>query len=224
MGGIEFATHAMRWVFTGDSVTHGAAHTFGERDYVQLFEERLRWELGRRRDHVIRTAVSGRTVADLAADLDWSVLQYRPDVVSIMLGLNDSQSAGVGPEEFVETCGRVIRRLTETGAAIILHTPNRVRSAESGEYPQLAWFAEAIRALARSNGCLLVDHFRAWERPEGSGATAAWLGQTCHPNAYGHRALATLLLARLGIWDADSPTAQLAFFPNAVELELEQFS
>jgi len=221
MGRIEFAGHPMRWVFTGDSVTHGAAHTFGERDYVQLFEERLRWELGRRRDHVIRTAVSGRTVTDLAADLDWSILQYRPHVVSIMLGLNDSQAVGAGAEEFAETYRRVVRRLTEAGAAVILHTPNRVRPAEAGDYPGLPRLAEAVRALAHSTGCLLVDHFRAWERPEAAGATAAWLGQTCHPNAFGHRALAALLLARLGIWDPGSPTAPLAFFPHARELELQ---
>ena len=32
----------VRWVFTGDSITHGAAHTIGWRDYTELFDERAR--------------------------------------------------------------------------------------------------------------------------------------------------------------------------------------
>jgi len=33
------------WVFTGDSITHGAKHTAGQRSYSEIFEERLRWEM-----------------------------------------------------------------------------------------------------------------------------------------------------------------------------------
>ena len=31
---------ALTWIFTGDSITHGAAHTIGWRDYTELFCER----------------------------------------------------------------------------------------------------------------------------------------------------------------------------------------
>ena len=52
----------LRWVFTGDSITHGAVHTYGWRDYTELFSERLRYEMGRRRDMVIKTGISGWTI------------------------------------------------------------------------------------------------------------------------------------------------------------------
>lgn len=221
MPSFEFTDDPMRWVFTGDSVTQGAAHTFGERDYVQLFEEHLRWNMGRRRDHVICTAVSGRTVADLAGDLQWSVLQYQPHAVSIMLGLNDCQDADSAPDEFVESYSGVIREIARTGVATVLHTPNRVRPSESTAYPGLSLYAEGVRTLARTHGCILIDHFRSWAKPEASGATAAWLGETCHPNAYGHRAIAKLLLHRLGMRAAASHSAALELFPHAGELDLE---
>lgn len=54
----------VKWLFTGDSITHGASHTFGWRDYVQVFEERARYELGRVSDVVIRTGISGWTTRD----------------------------------------------------------------------------------------------------------------------------------------------------------------
>ena len=33
------------WVFYGDSITHGAAHTHGWRSFPEIFQERVRWEL-----------------------------------------------------------------------------------------------------------------------------------------------------------------------------------
>src|SRR6266446_3517466 len=47
------------WVFTGDSITHGALHTLGWRSYPAHFAERVRWELRRMRDVVINTGISG---------------------------------------------------------------------------------------------------------------------------------------------------------------------
>ena len=40
------------WVFLGDSITQGVAHTHGRRGYVEHFAERVRGELGRRGDAV----------------------------------------------------------------------------------------------------------------------------------------------------------------------------
>src|SRR5206468_2375866 len=69
------------WVFTGDSITHGAHHTFGWRSYPEHFAERVRWELRRYRDVVINTGVSGDTIKGVAADVDHRVLRFRPNVV-----------------------------------------------------------------------------------------------------------------------------------------------
>lgn len=43
----------LTWVFYGDSITHGLSHTFGHRDYAELFAERVRYELGRAMDIII---------------------------------------------------------------------------------------------------------------------------------------------------------------------------
>ena len=82
------------WVFPGDSITHGWRHTMGWRDYTEIFSERVRGELRRLRDVVIKTAVKGWRVSDLRADLEWSVLQHRPHVLSIALGMNDCTKGG----------------------------------------------------------------------------------------------------------------------------------
>lgn len=211
LAGLRASDEPIRWLFTGDSVTHGSAHTHGERDYVQLFEERLRAESGRLRDHVIRTAVSGRTIVDIELDLDWSVLSYRPDIVSIMIGLNDSRDGELPVDDFAATYRRVLARIADSGAVLILHTPNRIRQGDVGMYPFLSEIVLRVRELADEFGALLVDHHSSWQDAEESGLTAGWLGQTCHPNAYGHRALARVLISRAGLWDPASATCRLTF-------------
>src|SRR5947209_8360158 len=77
------------WIFTGDSITHGALHTLGWRSYPEHFAERVRWELRRMRDVVINTGISGDRTGGLLADLDWRVLRFKPDVASVIVGMND---------------------------------------------------------------------------------------------------------------------------------------
>jgi acyl-CoA thioesterase-1 len=200
----------LRWVFTGDSITHGAVYTHGERDYVQLFAERLRWELGRRRDHVIPTGISGRTIDDLEGDLDWSVRQYRPDIVSIMLGLNDCAVPVAQPEQFATSYRRVIDRLQDDGATVVLHTPNRMMATETRErVANLPAYVDAVRQVARDTGVALVDHYAEWARAEEANRVENWIDHGCHPNAVGHRVLARRLLLDLDMWDAASSTGRL---------------
>jgi hypothetical protein len=47
-------TEPVTWLFTGDSITHGALHTMGWRSYPEHFAERVRWELRRMRDASLR--------------------------------------------------------------------------------------------------------------------------------------------------------------------------
>ncbi len=201
----------VRWVFAGDSITHGALHTMGWRDYTELFSERLRWELSRHRDLVLKTGVSGWKITDLAADLDWNVLQLRPHVVSMMFGMNDCT---LGPENlhaFAWTYRETIAAIREaTGAEVLLHTPNPVLSyvgAPRADY--LAAYRDAVLEVARETGSPCIDHFAAWQA-ESEGTLQHWLVDGFHPNEYGHRALARSLFEALGIWDpAGSLTCQL---------------
>ena len=123
--GLLTGAQPVRWAFAGDSITHGAAHTVGWRDYTELFSERVRWELGRSRDIVIKTGISGWTVRDLLADLEWNVLQFNPDCVSLMFGLNDCLAGEGGISDFKADYLEIIAQIrARSGAAILLHTPN----------------------------------------------------------------------------------------------------
>ena len=193
----------VRWVFAGDSITHGAAHTIGWRDYTELFSERVRWELRRTRDMVIKTGISGWQITNLADDLDWNVLQFRPDCVSLMFGMNDCTLGTDGLAEFERQYIAVIDRIkTETGAAILLHTPNAICSS-TGEprLSHLASYREAILAVSAKTCVPCIDHYAEWTSYEGTGTMHHWLADGFHPNEYGHRAFARSLMRALDIWD-----------------------
>ena len=201
----------VRWVFAGDSITHGAAHTLGWRDYTELFSERVRWELRRTRDIVIKTGISGWTVEDLAADLDWNVLQFRPHCVSLMFGMNDCVRGPGNLAAFRATYLAIIARIrNEADAAILLHTPNWILPA-GGEarLAHLAAYREAILDLAAAARVPCLDHFAEWTAAEETGAMDHWLAHGCHPNEYGHRAIAFALFRALDAWDERSWTCKL---------------
>jgi lysophospholipase L1-like esterase len=204
-------TEPVKWLFTGDSITHGAAHTLGWRDYTELFSERVRFELQRPRDFVLKTGISGWTIQRIANDLDWNVLQFHPDCVSIMVGMNDCKDGPEGLTRFQETYLRTIARIrSECDAEILLHTPNWILATD-GEVRlrNLPAYVEAIRQIAREVDAPLIDHFAIWAQAEPSGAMHHWIAHGCHPNEYGHRAFARAIFRALGIWDDRSWTCQL---------------
>src|SRR5687768_2018263 len=109
----------IKWLFYGDSITHGAYHTFGWRDYTELFSERIRYELNRREDIVIKSAMSGNTTRDLLERFEWRVQQFSPHVVFIMIGMNDCAAGrGVTEVEFAANLTLLGRRIRDIPGAL----------------------------------------------------------------------------------------------------------
>ncbi|MCB9784816.1 MAG: SGNH/GDSL hydrolase family protein [Candidatus Omnitrophica bacterium] len=200
------------WVITGDSITHGALHTHGARSYPEHFAERVRWELGRVRDVVINTGISGDTVPGLLNDLDHRVLRFKPTVVSIMMGMNDAVKGEEGRELFQEKYRELIERLKkETEALILLHTPNPITPA-ADRRQDLPAYSEIIREIAKEYEVALVDQERMWKDylSKGRNDLNYLLNDgTIHPNAAGHILFAHNLFRVLDIFDPESRTCRL---------------
>jgi len=200
----------IRWLFAGDSITHGALHTMGWRDYVELFGERVRWELQRRRDCIIKTAISGWRITDIHDDLEWSVLQHRPHIVSINVGMNDCAAGLDGRDAFEKKYLDVLKIIHDkTAAVILLHTPNRILPADTERAPFLPDYACAVREVAAKTNAVIVDHFNAWESFEKNAWMPYLLSDAIHPNECGHRLMNKTLLQTLDTWDEKTLTGKL---------------
>jgi lysophospholipase L1-like esterase len=196
------------WLFAGDSITHGAVHTLGWRSYVEHFAERVRTELGRHRDHVINSGVSGFKTDQLLADLEHLVLRFEPKVISVMMGMNDAAAGPDGRQAFKANYAQLLERLrAETKALLIVHTPNPITPTEPFRQ-DLPAYVDVIRELATRYEPVVVDQFARWNERR-TPLDLLLDDGTIHPNHYGHMLMAHNLFKALGIWDPASATCSL---------------
>lgn len=205
------SSEPVTWVLTGDSITHGALHTYGWRSYPEHFAERVRWELRRVRDVVINTGISGDRTGGLLKDLHWRVLRFQPDVVSVMLGMNDCTAGEAGRATFRTNLEGIVEKTLAAGAVPLLHSPNTIYQRNAGGRADLEAYADIVREVAEARKIALVDHWRHWQttKPDQE-ALLPWLeDRSIHPGVYGHREMAKLTFRVLGIYDEQSPTCKL---------------
>ncbi len=202
------------WLFYGDSITHGAVHTFGWRDYTQLFAERVRVERRRHRDAVLNTAVNGDTTRGLLAGFEERVARFAPGVVLLMIGMNDCcDRRGIGLPEFAANLNTIADRSAAWQGTVVFQTsPPILPGLAPDREPQFPAFMDAVRAVARARGLPLVDHAAEWQALQPAHRRFYWMSDPFHPNEYGHRALARTLFREFGLEDPHSATCRL-FIP-----------
>ena len=203
--------HPVIWLFTGDSITHGALHTLGWRSYPEHFAERVRWELRRVRDVVINTGISGDTTKGILGDLDWRVLQFQPQVVSLMFGMNDCSKGPDGREPFRQNLVSLVGKIQAAGAVPVLNTPNTVYVKNAGGRGDLPAYSDIVREVATQSKIALVDHWAHWQKTKPDQETLLpWVeDKSIHPGNFGHREFAKLIFREFGIYDDKSPTCLL---------------
>lgn len=198
------------WIFTGDSVTHGARHTYGSRSYPEIFAERVRWEMGRVYDFVINTGINGTNTSYLLGNFKRNVVQFKPAVVSVMYGINDCQEPSITINLFEQNLILLINRVREMGSIPILHTPNAIdtegmKKMKTASRAKLPGYIEMIRKVAIEKQTILIDHAKHWQE-KGINEYKNWLDDPLHPNAAGHIEMARLMFGQLSICTADSFT------------------
>ncbi|MFJ4223648.1 SGNH/GDSL hydrolase family protein [Microbacterium sp. NPDC089695] len=193
----------LNWVITGDSITHGLVHTQGGRSYAEHLHELIRGELGRTRDIVVNSAISGHRLTDILGDFDRRVASWSPAVVTLMIGTNDlSTNLGdpfVEPEDFAAALREFVTRVRALGAIPVLQTPPSIDVPNAPGRERIAEFADAVRAAAASGDVVLVDQNSRFAELGGGGVPWGLMNDPFHPNAAGHAAMALGLATALGI-------------------------
>ncbi len=200
----------LKWLFYGDSITHGAVHTFGWRDYTQLFTERIRAELGRNMDVVINTAISGHNTENLIDGFDWRVKQFAPDVVFLMIGMNDCSDdlKELTVEKFGENLKSLCDSCQKLGSIVVLQTTSAILpNTAPDRIDNLPLYMQKVRDVAKQERLLLVDHTKYWD--ENTDKHYHWMANEFHPNQYGHRVFVQELLKTIGLFDPDSSVCRL---------------
>lgn len=195
-----------RLVFLGDSITQGGA---GPGGYITVFREALE------RDHkdlgveVIGAGISGNKVPDLEKRLDRDVLEKKPTVVVIYIGINDvwhSQSGkGTSKEDFKKGLRSILGRITKVGVRPVLCTASVIGEKTDGTNPldkMLDEYCNVTRAVAKDTKTQLIDLRQAFldhlkDNNKENKDSGVLTSDKVHLNAAGNKFVASQMLAGL---------------------------
>lgn len=217
------------WVFYGDSITHGAVHTFSNRSFVELFHERLRGECGKKSDVVINSGSSGYSSFELLNEhvYNRNIKRYNPQVVFLLIGCNDiTHAKNKGVQDFRERLEKLVVRLEADGAIVVLQTYNLFRVVDTDNsiyknyirrYNEQHEYNQQIREVAEKFDLILIDHAKYWqERCVSDQILKNWLSDYIHPNALGHFQMARLIMQKFNLYNGKSNTGAIVPAPRGV--------
>ncbi len=203
-------------VMTGDSITDcGRARPLGDSrldtlgdGYVSIIDHLLTATRPDLQVHILNTGVSGDTVRDLAARWERDVVALRPDVVSVMIGINDvwrqfdTDPAILKPvrlDEYSETLSRLVGGIMPKVRVAVVMLPFYLRSAPGDLMAAMREdYAAAARSVADTHGAIVVDTQAAFEAVLPYRSREQLAPDGVHPTALGHTLLARAWLRAVG--------------------------
>ncbi len=152
--------------------------------------------------------VGGDTVRHLDARWTADVVDERPDVLTVMIGINDVWRAfgenvheAVPEDEYRATLSRLIgaaRR--DDGPDLYIGSPYMIEADRSDPMRVAMDSRVAIaRDVAADVGAIFIDVQAAFDRVLATTSNAAWAADRIHPNQPGHAVIAVEFLRAFGI-------------------------
>jgi isoamyl acetate esterase len=198
-----------RIVVLGDSITQLGDEPSG---YITL----IRTSLARTRPgvEVLNAGISGNKVTDLQQRLEKDVLAMHPAVVFVFIGINDvwhwalPGHQGTTPALFESELRRLVGRIRDAGAHVVLCTPTVIGEKRNGANPQdaeLDRYAAISRRIAEETGTGFCDLRAAFvaclqvNNPADAGQGILTRDRV-HLNESGNKLVAELFLNEIARW------------------------
>jgi lysophospholipase L1-like esterase len=209
-----------RIVMLGDSITQGGDHPKG---FVGLIRSGL---AAAYKDHpieVINAGIGGHKATDMSARFAKDVLDRKPDMVMISVGVNDvwhdfrtpdwtgrvpegNSGRGVALDVFTLHLERMIGLAKEAGIRVVILSPTLVyEDLNCAENKRLSRYVDAGERLAKQTGVRYMnlnkpfrDAVAAYQRQTGPGSLLLTTDGV-HLNDAGNALMANLILKNLGV-------------------------
>jgi acyl-CoA thioesterase-1 len=228
-----------RIVCLGDSITQGGE---GPGGYVWLLRHYLAALYGAPSlldgkttgIEVINAGISGHKSTDMLARFQRDVLDKKPDLVTISVGVNDvwhgfydNHPLGDGPrgvplEAYRKNVEEMVTRAQAAGAKVVLLSTTVIHEdLHNHENAKLAGYNAALHDIAHRHKAIFVDYQKPFQsliktyRETTGGRDDLLTSDGVHMNALGNRVMAYSLLRGLGV----SPESQSGV-QGAVEKEM----
>jgi lysophospholipase L1-like esterase len=190
-----------RYVALGDSFTEGIgdpepASPGGHRGWADRVAETL--AAGADGDVAYANlAIRGRLLKQILDEQIEPALALKPDLVTISAGGNDVIRPRTDPDALAALMEAGIRRLTESGATVVMFTGVDVAFTPvfRGIRGKVAIYNEHLRVIADRYGCVVADQWGLKEIQD----TRMWSADRLHLNPLGHHEVARMVLSTLNV-------------------------
>jgi len=212
LGGGTVLQGVHRIVCLGDSITQWGD---GPTGYVGLVRAYLTSIYPANGIEVINAGVAGNTAGDELARFDRDVLQKKPDLITISVGVNDvmhrfdaAHPQGDGPgglplDQYRADADKMVTSAQQQGITVVIFSPT-VIGEDLGNAPNamLVGYTNALHDIARSHKCLFVDLQHQFDTYidiyRTTGHTDNLLaGDGVHMNDWGNRFMTATILTAL---------------------------
>jgi lysophospholipase L1-like esterase len=156
-------------IFLGDSITQGGAQPGG---YIDMLKEELRKKGLDQKYELIGKGIGGNRIRELLARLEKDVISQKPDVVFIMVGINDvgfftwhPEDGGTPVDQYELGLTYMAKRIRQKGGEVVLCTPTVIEERHDGKNPldgQLDAYSEIVGKVAKNTGSKLCDTRKAF--------------------------------------------------------------
>jgi lysophospholipase L1-like esterase len=193
-------------LFQGDSITDGGRaktgtdqnHIMGQ-DYAYLLAAQIGSDIPERNLHFINRGVSGERVTDLAARWHDDTIALKPNILSILVGIND-QFGSKGPLTAEEYEAAYDKLLSETVAAlpdtkIVLGEPfllpvGKHQAVYATELADLKKRQAAVARLGAKYHLPVIHYQELFDDAQAHAPAAYWAWDGVHPTYAGHGLMA----------------------------------
>ena len=151
------------WVMAGDSITAQHLHSnyFEAFCYARYPNVKFAFR---------NSGVGGHTIPSTLARFEYDIAGWKPTVVSVELGMNDSGSTQT--EDFVKNMGTMVARIRKSNARPVILTASPVNDGTvstklGGRNQRLDEYATALKAFSEKEKLPFADQFHACLDPWG---------------------------------------------------------
>lgn len=190
-----------RILFQGDSITDGNRgrsadpnHILGH-GYAFILAAKFGAAFPERKLDFMNRGVSGNTVLDLAKRWQKDTLDLKPDVLSVLIGVNDS-GKGVPPAEFEKVYDQLLTdaKTANPKIRLVLCEPftlpvGRIATNETRKSAVDA-LQPIVAKLAQKHGAVFVPLQRALDEACKRAPADHWIWDGVHPTYSGHQIVA----------------------------------
>lgn len=197
------------FLFQGDSITDGNRGRNEDPNHILVHgycfavASRIGADFPQHGFQFVNRGVGGDTVRDLDKRWQTDTLDLKPDVLSLLVGINDVNALVDGKDDALDakTFERVYRKLLTScrdqnpALLIVLGLPFFFASGWRKDYaerwrPLVEGRANIIRRIAEDFNAVLVDYPMVFEEAQRNAPIDYWIWDGVHPTAFGHELMA----------------------------------